>query len=146
MAGALKTCRFCLIRDGAMPSYRVAEDAVSFSILDHRPLFAGHCILLPKTHYETLADVPPEVIEPLFRRAQKLSLAMETVLGAEGSFVAINNRVSQSVPHLHIHVVPRRFKDGLRGFFWPRTRYENEEQAREVCERLRRGLAGTGGA
>ena len=95
---------------------------------------------MPRAHHETLADLPPELIEPLFARTQRLSRAMEATLGAAGSFVAINNRVSQSVPHLHVHVVPRNRKDGLRGFFWPRTRYPDDEAAAAVAARLRSGL------
>ena len=92
-------------------------------------MFPGHCLLIPRTHYETLSDLPPAQIEPLFSAAQRLARAVETGMRADGSFVAINNRVSQSVPHLHIHVVPRRRKDGLRGFFWPRIPYASQEAA-----------------
>ncbi len=105
------------------------EDKFTLAFLDHRPLFPGHCLLIPKTHYETLPDLPRELIEPLFSAAQRLALAVETGMQAEGSFVALNNRVSQSVPHLHIHIVPRRKKDGLKGFFWPRRHYESQEAA-----------------
>ncbi len=95
----------------------------------HRVRSPGHCLLIPRTHYETLSDLPPAQIEPLFSAAQRLARAVETGMRADGSFVAINNRVSQSVPHLHIHVVPRRRKDGLRGFFWPRIPYASQEAA-----------------
>ncbi len=108
------------------------------AFLDHRPLFPGHCLLIPRTHYVTLADLPPAEIEPLFAAARLLSVAVESAVGAEGSFVAINNRVSQSVPHLHVHVVPRRPKDGLRGFFWPRQRYANDAEAEAVRDKLRK--------
>src|SRR5213075_2796224 len=100
------------------------------------PLFPGHCLLIPRTHYETLSDLPPAQIEPLFSAAQRLARAVETGMRADGSFVAINNRVSQSVPHLHIHVVPRRRKDGLRGFFWPRTRYASDGEMAAVAARI----------
>lgn len=125
-------CKFCRIIAGEMPAPVVFADAVSFVFLDQRPLFPGHCLLVPKTHYPTLLDLPEELIPLLFAMARLLSRAMEEGLGAEGSFVAINNRISQSVPHLHIHVVPRRKKDGLRGFFWPRQRYRDEEHLKEV--------------
>jgi histidine triad (HIT) family protein len=107
----------------------VFEDELLMAFLDHRPVFPGHSLLIPKQHFETLADLPGNLIEPFFLRAQLLSRAIESAMDAQGTFVAINNRVSQSVPHLHLHVVPRRRKDGLRGFFWPRYPYENEDQA-----------------
>ena len=107
------------------------------AFLDHRPLFEGHTLLIPRQHFETLTDLPPGLIEPLFGAARLLARVMEETLGAEGSFVAMNNRVSQSVAHLHVHVVPRRRKDGLRGFFWPRTRYASEQEMAEVGDRLR---------
>src|SRR5437773_2422407 len=122
-------CIFCQMTSKAQDSLIVYEDAHTLAFLDHRPLFPGHCLLIPKTHYETLSDLPAELIEPLFSTAQRLARAVETGMRAEGSFVAINNRVSQSVPHLHIHVVPRRRKDGLRGFFWPRIPYASQEIA-----------------
>ena len=105
--------------------------------LDHRPLFPGHCLLIPKAHYETLADLPEDLVGPLFRSVRLLAVAVERAMQSEGSFVAINNRVSQSVPHLHIHIVPRRKKDGLRGFFWPRQKYESAAAMEEVRERIR---------
>ncbi len=113
------------------------EDETSFAFLDRRPLFHGHTLVLPRAHYETLADLPPVLIGPLFASARLLARALEHGLGAEGSFVALNNRISQIVPHLHVHVVPRRRKDGLRGFFWPRTKYESDAQMHEVAETLR---------
>ena len=100
----------------------VFEDEVSFSFLDRRPIFPGHCLLVPKEHYETLDDLPGSLVGPLFTNVQTLSRAVELGLNADGTFVAINNRVSQSVPHFHVHIVPRRHGDGLRGFFWPRQR------------------------
>jgi histidine triad (HIT) family protein len=115
----------------------VLEDESCLAFLDHRPLFPGHCLLIPRAHHETLADLPAELIEPLFAAAQILSLAVERAMDAEGSFVAMNNRVSQSVPHLHVHVVPRRRKDGLRGFFWPRQRYPDRETAEQVRDAIR---------
>jgi len=121
-------CLFCRIAAGSVAAAVVFQDAHSLAFLDHRPLFPGHCLLIPKTHIETLADLPPAAIQPFFASAQLLAQAVEEGMGAEGSFVAINNRVSQSVPHLHVHVVPRRKKDGLRGFFWPRGKYQDAEE------------------
>ena len=123
------SCIFCWVASRAVDSLIVYEDEETLAFLDHRPLFPGHCLLIPRTHYETLSDLPPAQIEPLFSAAQRLARAVETGMRADGSFVAINNRVSQSVPHLHIHVVPRRRKDGLRGFFWPRIPYASQEAA-----------------
>lgn len=117
------------------------EDEQTLAFLDHRPLFPGHCLLIPKQHYETLSDLPPKSIEPLFSAAQRLARAVELGMQAEGSFVAINNRVSQSVPHLHVHVVPRRKKDGLRGFFWPRGRYASQDEAIAAQTAVRQALA-----
>lgn len=110
---------------------------MSFAFLDHRPLFSGHTILIPKQHYETLADLPPELVGPLFANARRLAWAVEQATQAEGTFAAINNRVSQSVPHLHIHIVTRRKGDGLKGFFWPRQKYADEDAMRRVQEAIR---------
>ena len=122
-------CAFCQIARGEMPADLVLADEVALAFLDHRPLFPGHCLLIPRAHHETLADLPPALVGPLFARARLLARAVERALRADGSFVAANNRVSQSVPHLHVHVVPRRFKDGLRGFFWPRHPYPDRRAA-----------------
>jgi len=129
MGEAPMSCIFCRVASRAVDSLIVYEDEQTLAFLDHRPLFPGHCLLIPRTHHETLSDLPPAQIEPLFSAAQRLARAVETGMRADGSFVAINNRVSQSVPHLHIHVVPRRRKDGLRGFFWPRIPYASQEAA-----------------
>jgi histidine triad (HIT) family protein len=130
-------CVFCEIVAGERPAHRVLEtdDAVAF--LDTRPLFKGHTLLLPRAHVETFSDLPHELVGPIFTHAQRLATAMETGLGAAGSFVAMNNRISQSVPHLHVHIVPRNRKDGLRGFFWPRTKYDSDEEAAGFAARLR---------
>lgn len=135
---------FCGIVAGEVPAHVVLDDEHAMAFLDVRPLFHGHTLLVPREHHETLADLPPEQVEPLFTRAQTLARAMEEVLGAAGSFVAMNNTVSQSVPHLHVHVVPRNRKDGLKGFFWPRTKYAGDAEAAAVASRLRDGLAGPG--
>ena len=137
MAGA---CVFCAIVAGEAPAAVVLDDDVCVAFLDTRPLFPGHTLLVPREHHETLADLPPQLVEPLFGRARRLAAAVERGLGATGSFVAMNNRVSQSVPHLHVHVVPRTPKDGLRGFFWPRGRYDDEAHAASVAAQLRAAL------
>jgi histidine triad (HIT) family protein len=135
------SCRFCAIVRGELESDVVLETGDTLAFLDNRPLFPGHSLLLPREHVETLADLPDRLLPQLFGDARLLALAMETGLGAEGSFVAINNRVSQSVPHLHVHVVPRTKGDGLRGFFWPRQKYRDEAHAAETRERLREAVA-----
>lgn len=134
---ANRWCAFCRIVRGDDECYRVFEDDVSLAFLDRRPLFHGHCLLIPKEHYETIVDLPSHLISPLFQNVQLLAQSVVEGLQAEGTFVAINNRVSQSVPHLHIHVVPRRRKDGLRGFFWPRHPYRDKTTALEIQRALR---------
>ena len=129
-------CLFCRIVSGEVPAVVVYEDANTFAFLDHRPLFPGHTLLVPREHYETLADLPAAQVGPLFKDAQLLSRAVESAMEAEGSFVAMNNRVSQSVPHLHVHIVPRRRKDGLKGFFWPRTKYKSDEELEITREKI----------
>jgi histidine triad (HIT) family protein len=136
-APARPDCAFCEIVGGRRDSHVVFEDERSLAFLDQRPLFPGHSLLVPREHYETLIDLPQQMVGPLFTNARLLAEAMERALDAEGSFVAINNRVSQSVPHLHVHVVPRRRKDGLRGFFWPRQKYRDDAHAAETAEKLR---------
>lgn len=131
-------CRFCQIVAGELASYVVFEDDASIAFLDNRPLFVGHTLLVPREHYETLADLPEAVIAKLFGNVQLLSRAVERGLDAEGSFVAINNRVSQSVPHLHVHIVPRRKKDGLRGFFWPRIAHPDEAAMQRAQAEIRK--------
>ena len=131
----------------------VLEDERTLAFLDNRPLFPGHSLLVPREHVETLSDLPDDLLPELFGNARLLAQAMEEGLEAEGSFVALNNRVSQSVPHLHVHVVPRRRKDGLRGFFWPRHKYEDDAHAAETqlalknaIGRLRRAEGGAASA
>lgn len=133
----MAACSFCEIVSGVRDAHMVLETDESVAFLDIRPLFKGHTLLVPRRHHETLAELPPHLVAPLFLDARRLSGAMETGLGAAGSFVAMNNRISQSVPHLHVHVVPRRRKDGLRGFFWPRTKYASDEEAAQVAATLR---------
>ncbi|MGO4879245.1 MAG: HIT family protein [Bryobacteraceae bacterium] len=133
-------CLFCRIAARELPAAVVFEDDSTLAFLDHRPLFPGHCLLIPKMHYETLADLPSDLIAPLFGNARMLAIAVEEAMESEGSFVAINNRVSQSVPHMHIHIVPRRKKDGLRGFFWPRGKYASDAEMGRVRDLLREAI------
>ena len=134
------SCLFCKVVAGELAARIVFEDEMSVAFLDHRAVFPGHCLLIPRKHVETLSDLPADQIEPLFRNAQLLARAVESGLEAEGTFVAMNNRVSQSVPHLHVHIVPRRRKDGLKGFFWPRNPYKNEAEAEQVQSAIRKAL------
>jgi histidine triad (HIT) family protein len=134
------SCKFCQIASRALASSIVFEDSLSLAFLDHRPLFPGHTLLIPKHHYETLEDLPADLIGPFFKNVQLLTRAVESGMHAEGSFVAINNRVSQSVPHLHVHIVPRRKKDGLRGFFWPRQPYKDDAEAKKAQAAIQKGL------
>jgi histidine triad (HIT) family protein len=134
-------CVFCKIANGETLAAVVFEDDGSLAFLDHRPLFPGHCLLMPKNHFETLGDLPKELIAPFFSATQLLARAVELALDAEGTFVAMNNRVSQSVPHLHVHIVPRRRKDGLKGFFWPRHKYESEKEMLTIERTIKSAVA-----
>lgn len=134
-------CLFCGIIDGSVSASVVFQDDISLAFLDHRPLFPGHCLLVPKDHFETLSDLPTRLIGSFFENVQLLARAVEIAREAEGSFVAMNNRVSQSVPHLHVHIVPRRKKDGLKGFFWPRYKYENDAEMLEVQHSIQSAIA-----
>jgi histidine triad (HIT) family protein len=136
----LPSCLFCAIARGTTPAHRVLESEAAVAFLDTRPLFRGHTLLVPRDHVETLADLPPTQIGPLFAAVQRLSAAVERACIAEGSFVAMNNRVSQSVPHLHVHIVPRKKGDGLKGFFWPRQRYDGDGAMAEVARAIRAEL------
>ena len=129
-------CLFCRIVSGEIPATLVYVDKNAIAFLDHRPLFHGHTLLVPRDHIETLVDLPQELIGPFFKAAQSLAQGVEYAMKAEGTFVAMNNRVSQSVPHLHVHIVPRRRKDGLKGFFWPRTKYKDEEEMKAVAKEI----------
>lgn len=133
-------CLFCDIAAGKVKAEIVFSDEHTLTFLDHRPLFPGHCLLITKRHVETLHDLPDDLVAPLFSNAKMLVAAIERACNAEGSFVAINNKISQSVPHLHVHVVPRRKGDGLRGFFWPRHKYSNEDEMKAVAESIRRQI------
>jgi histidine triad (HIT) family protein len=130
-------CAFCAIASGESDAHVVFEDDVSLAFLDNRPLFPGHSLLIPREHHETIWDLPDELLTALFLNARLLSQAVRDAMGAEGAFVAANNVVSQSVPHFHVHAVPRVRKDGLRGFFWPRRKYESEQHAADSAAAVR---------
>jgi histidine triad (HIT) family protein len=133
-------CIFCQIAAGSAPAHVVLDEPDRMAFLDTRPVFHGHVLLIPRKHVVTLAELPPIAVGPYFQAAQRLSVAVERALGADGTFVGINNKVSQSVPHLHVHIVPRKFKDGLRGFFWPRTPYASEADAAAMAASIRTEL------
>ncbi|WP_076471193.1 HIT family protein [Micromonospora avicenniae] len=134
-------CVFCGIVAGELPAIRVTDEADGVAFLDTRPVFKGHLLVVPRAHLVTLADLPPATLPGYFALVRRLAVAVESGLGADGTFVAINNKVSQSVPHLHTHVVPRTKGDGLRGFFWPRTRYTDDAEAQEYAGRITAALA-----
>jgi histidine triad (HIT) family protein len=135
-------CLFCRIARGEEAASGVLETRSVVAFLDHRPLFPGHCLVIPREHVETIGDLPAALTAPLWDAVRVLARAVEAALGADGSFVAVNNRVSQSVPHLHVHVVPRRRGDGLRGFFWPRGHYAGPAEMDEVRRRIAAAAAG----
>jgi histidine triad (HIT) family protein len=136
-----ESCIFCGIIAGDVAAPIVFADESSVAFLDHRPVFPGHCLLVPRDHFETLAELPATLIGPFFANTQLLARAVERAVEAQGTFVGINNRVSQSVPHLHVHIVPRRRKDGLRGFFWPRQRYESDEALRRIQQAIKSAVS-----
>ena len=137
----MAACLFCEIVGGRAPAFVVLDEPEALGFLDVRPLFPGHVLVVPKEHAETLTDLPVDDVGPFFTQVQRMAGAVERAMGSTGSFVAINNRVSQSVPHLHVHVVPRTKGDGLRGFFWPRTTYADGADRASYGERLRAALA-----
>jgi len=132
---------FCDIAAGRVPAHIVLEDAEVVAFLDARPVFKGHVLVAPRQHVATLPDLPAAAVGPYFLRVQRISGAMPAALGSQGTFVAANNVVSQSAPHLHFHVVPRTKGDGLRGFFWPRLHYDSDAEAAQYADRLRSALA-----
>jgi histidine triad (HIT) family protein len=134
-------CLFCGIVAGAVPGFVVADEPAGFAFLDTRPVFKGHTLVVPREHAVVLADLPADQLAPFFGLVQRLSVAVEEGLGAGGTFVAMNNKVSQSVAHLHVHAVPRTKGDGLRGFFWPRTRYSSDDEAREYAGKISAALS-----
>jgi histidine triad (HIT) family protein len=125
-------CAFCAIVAGQTDAAIVLEDERCIAFLDNRPIFPGHSLLVPRDHHQTLPDLPGDLVEPLFANARLLARAVVEATGSQGSFIAMNNVVSQSVPHLHVHVVPRNPKDGLRGFFWPRQKYAHDDHVEET--------------
>src|SRR5437773_678350 len=131
-----ETCVFCRIAAGGEPAALVFEDEHCVAFLDRRPVFHGHTLVILRAHFGTLAEVPADLFEPLFAAVQLISNAAERGLGADGTWISVNNKVSQSVPHVHIHVVPRKFSDGLKGFFWPRQRYSDDAHMATVAEAL----------
>jgi histidine triad (HIT) family protein len=133
-----KPCAFCAIVNGQREAAHVVHETDGVvAFLDIRPVFVGHTLVVPREHIGTLLDLPSGQVAPFFTEVQRVTAAVTTAMDAHGTFVALNNVVSQSVPHLHVHVVPRRRKDGLRGFFWPRTKYESEAAMAEVASRIR---------
>ena len=136
----MATCPFCAVVDGDQPAGVVLDDEIAVAFLDHRPVFKGHVLVVPRVHVETLTDLPVDAVGPFFERVQRVAEAVQGGLEVDGTFVAMNNIVSQSVPHLHVHVVPRRRKDGLRGFFWPRVRYADDAELAEYASRIRAAL------
>jgi len=139
--GAIKNeCVFCAIQSSPADVTRVFEDDDTFVFLDHKPLFPGHCLLITKRHVATLADLPPSLVHVVFDNVRIVSMAVQRAMNAEGTFVAINNTVSQSVPHFHVHIVPRRKRDGLRGFFWPRRKYGSGEEAAAFAGAIRKEI------
>ena len=139
-------CKFCAVARKELETSVVYEDDEVVAFLDHRPLFPGHCLLIPRDHIETLDDLPRERVGPFFETVQRLARAVERAMKAEGTVVALNNRVIQSVPHLHVHVVPRRKGDGLRGFFWTRTKYPDAAAERKVAAAIRAAMVKEGDA
>ena len=140
MSPADPTCAFCGIVAGTVPAEVVLDDDHAVAFLDHRPLFPGHTLVVPRDHIPTLPDLPAAELGPCLAAVQRLAAALPGALDAAGTFVAANNTVSQSIPHLHFHVVPRRPKDGLRGFFWPRGRYETDAEMAAVADVIRHAL------
>lgn len=137
----VRRCVFCDIVAHEIPTDLVLDENQVAAFLDRRPVFPGHVLVVPGRHFETLVDLPLELVEPLFATTSRVAAAVARAMKADGTLVLMNNRVSQSVPHLHVHVVPRRFKDGLRGFLWPRQRYESEEAEARVAAAIRAALA-----
>jgi len=132
----VKECLFCAAVSGSLPVTVVLDEPDGFAFLDHRPVFKGHVLVVPRNHVVTLGELPPTSLGPYFSVVRRIALAVESGLAAGGTFVALNNRVSQSVPHLHTHVVPRTKGDGLRGFFWPRTKYSSDDEMAEFAGKI----------
>ncbi len=138
--GMSSECRFCAVVAGTAPAEVVATDADTVAFLDRRPVFPGHTLVVPRRHVETIEDLPDDLLAPMLGAARRVAGGVRAAMGAQGTFVAMNNTVSQSVPHLHVHVVPRTKGDGLRGFFWPRRGYRDDEHRAEIAARIRSTL------
>lgn len=138
-------CLFCSIARGETNSFHVFEDKDILVFLDHRPLFPGHCLLITKEHFSTMASLPDSLVAPVFLNVRMIAEAVVVGMQAEGTFVAINDRVSQSVPHFHVHIVPRRKGDGLRGFFWPRRKYANDQEICAILSAIRGAIPARSG-
>jgi histidine triad (HIT) family protein len=136
----MRECVFCSVAAGSLTVHTVLDTPSVVAFLDHRPVFKGHVLVIPRSHVVTLADLGPDDVGPYFADVRRVAVAVEAGLGAGGSFVALNNKVSQSVPHLHTHVVPRTKGDGLRGFFWPRTKYASDEETADYAARISAAL------
>ncbi len=130
-------CTFCSLIKNLDNDLIIFEDNFTIAFLDRRPLFKGHTLLIPKSHFETLSELPDELVSKVFTNVKTIDIAVQKATHSEGSFVAINNKISQSIPHLHIHIVPRKHKDGLRGFFWPRIIYETELEEKNMALKIK---------
>jgi histidine triad (HIT) family protein len=135
------SCTFCDIAAGSLSAAMVLDEPEVLAFLDCSPVFPGHVLIVPRTHFETLTDLPADLLPLVFGAAQRIAKAVQQALGSDGTWVSMNNTVSQSVPHLHVHVVPRKRKDGLRGFYWPRVKYGSDEAMHEVAALLRAALS-----
>lgn len=133
-------CTFCDIVSARSKAHVVWSEEATVAFLDNRPLFPGHVLVVPREHVPTIAEIPSTAVGPLFRTVQRVAAGVQSAMGAEGTFIALNNRVSQSVPHLHVHVVPRRKGDGLRGFFWPRNPYRDVSHMDQTRDAIRRAI------
>ena len=140
MSAGASACPFCAVVAGTAPAHEVHRDEHAVAFLDRSPVFKGHVLVVPTRHVDALPDLLADELQPFFAVVQRIAATVPRAFAADGTFVAMNNIVSQSVPHLHAHVVPRRRKDGLRGFFWPRVRYADESEAAEFAARLRAAL------
>ena len=136
----MPTCIFDRIRDGEVTGHLVADEPDLLAFLDNRPVFAGHTLVIPRSHIATLAELTEEQAASIWSLGRRIAAAMRPGLGAEGAFLALNDEISQSVPHVHLHVIPRRRRDGLRGFLWPRTRYTGDDEAAAIAAALRHAL------
>ena len=141
VVGGAANCVFCAIVEGETSATEVYRDDDFVAFLDAHPVFPGHVLMVPRRHVQTYDELPEDLAGPWLRASQALERAVESAMDADGSLLIVNNVVSQSVPHLHVHVVPRTKGDGLRGFFWPRTKYVSEQEAREYAGRVAAALA-----